>query len=124
MTKHTPAAAAAAAARDEGMARVEAGSDPRVILAIDAAIERAIQSGRRFSANDIRNEFPVSHQNLCGARVHAYAIRRTDGHPLMVAVAREPSNLKSTKTAEIKVWLGYDAALQLGYVSAPRLANA
>ncbi|MCB9377116.1 MAG: hypothetical protein H6515_14775 [Microthrixaceae bacterium] len=101
--------AAGEAARDDGMARVEAGSDPRVILAIDAVIERAISSGRRFSANTIRDQLPVSDSHLVGARVHSYALRRVDGHPLMVCVGREPSTLLSTKSAEVKVWLGYDA---------------
>ena len=75
----------------------------------DAVIERAISSGRRFSANTIRDQLPVSDSHLVGARVHSYALRRVDGHPLMVCVGREPSTLLSTKSAEVKVWLGYDA---------------
>lgn len=101
--------AEAAADRDEGMARVEAGSDPRVILAIDAAIQAAIDSGRRFSANDIRDQFPVADEHLAGARFRAWTLKRVDGHPLMVRVGWTTSTLKSTRSHEIKVWLGYDA---------------
>lgn len=104
----------AAAARDEGMATVENAADPRVILAIDAEIEKAIHSGRRFSTNDIRDKFPVSDEHLVGARMRSFACRRVDGHPLMVCVARTPSTLKSTHHHEIKVWLGWDAAQALG----------
>lgn len=106
--------AEAAAARDEGMAQVESAADPRVILAIDAAIEAAIASGRRFSANDIRDKFPVSDEHLVGARMRSFAYRRVDGDPLMVPVGRTPSTLKSTHHHEIKVWLGWDAYQALG----------
>lgn len=98
----------AAAARDEGIAQVENGADPRVILAIDAEIQKAIDSGRRFSANDIRDKFPVSDEHLVGARFRAHVQKRTDGHPLMVCVGRTTSTLKSTRSHEIKVWLGWD----------------
>ncbi|NGZ99428.1 hypothetical protein G5V59_00385 [Nocardioides sp. W3-2-3] len=97
------------AAAAAGQAQVEQHADPRVMLTIDAAIERAIASGRRFSANSIRDQFPVSDEHLIGARVASFAKRRVDGHPLMVRVAYEPSTLKSTKGHDIKVWLGWDA---------------
>jgi len=100
---------AAEAARDEGIAKVEAGADPRIILMIDAKIEAAIASGRRFSANTIRDQFPVSDHHLIGARMRGYASRKVDGHPLMVRVGYEPSTLTSTHSHEIKVWLGWDA---------------
>lgn len=95
--------------RDEGIAQVENGSDPRVMLAIDAAIQAAIDSGRRFSANDIRDQFPVADEHLAGARFRAWTLKRVDGHPLMVRVGWTTSTLKSTRSHEIKVWLGYDA---------------
>lgn len=104
----------AAAARDEGIEQVENAADPRVIFAIDAAIEAAIDSGRRFSANDIRDKFPVSDEHLVGARMRSFAYRRIDGNPLMVPVGRTPSTLKSTHFHEIKVWLGWEAAQALG----------
>jgi hypothetical protein len=99
----------AAAARDEGMAKVENAADPRVILAIDAVIQEAIDSGRRFSANTIRDKFPVSDEHLIGARIRSFAGRRVDGHRVMVEVGRTPSTLASTHHHEIRVWLGWDA---------------
>lgn len=101
--------AAAREARDEGIAQVENAADPRVILAIDAEIQKAIASGRRFSANTIRDKFPVCDEHLVGGRVNSFANKRVDGHALMVAIGREPSSLKSTHAHEIKVWLGWDA---------------
>ncbi|GAA3664457.1 hypothetical protein GCM10022237_25680 [Nocardioides ginsengisoli] len=101
--------AAAREASDAGMAQVEQHADPRVILAIDAAIERAIASGRRFSANTIRDQFPVSDEHLVGARIGHFAKRRVDGRRLMVRVGFEPSTLQSTHGHPIAVWLGWDA---------------
>lgn len=101
--------AEAAAERDAGIERVEAAADPRAILMIDAQIQAAVDSGRRFSANDIREKFPVTDEHLVGARIRSFAARRVDGHPVMVRVGLTPSTLKSTHSHEIKVWLGYDA---------------
>jgi hypothetical protein len=101
--------AEAGALRDEGTAQVENGADPRVILTIDAHIQKAIDSGKRFSANDIRDEFPVSDEHLVGARFLSFAGRRVDGHPLMKRVGFEPSSLGSTHKHPIAVWLGWDA---------------
>lgn len=95
--------AEAAQARDDGMAQAVAAADPRVLLAIDAAIEAANDSGRRWSANTIRDQFPVADEHLVGARVRAYAARRPE---VQYAVGREPSTLRSTHHHEIKVWLG------------------
>ena len=98
------------ALRDAGMAQTENAADPRVILAIDAAIDRFNASGRPWSANDLRDELPVSHGPLVGARVRAAAARR----PVeMVCVGRVPSNLKSTHAHEIKVWIGAEHAEQV-----------
>lgn len=106
--------AAGRGARDEGMALVEQAADPRVIAAIDVAIERAIASGEPFSANDIRDLFPVCDQHLVGARVRSYACRkvqRVDGStgPLVVKVGLVQSSLVSTHAHEIKVWQRTDA---------------
>lgn len=95
--------------RDEGMAAAEQAADPRLVLTIDQAIEKAIASGRRFSANDIRDQFPVVRSGLVGARMRSYAGRREDGHPLMVKVGYTPSTSPETRNHEIKVWLGWDA---------------
>lgn len=87
--------------RDEGMAAAENASDPRVKLAIDAAIARANASGREWSANDIRAEFPVCSQGLVGARVRAAAQRKE-----MRAVGYTPSTLASTHGHPIRTWVG------------------
>lgn len=98
-----------AALRDEGTAQVENGADPRVILTIDAKIQKAVDSGKRFSANDIRDDLPVSDEHLVGARVLSFAGRRVDGHPLMKKVGLTPSSLPSTHHHNIGVWLGWAA---------------
>lgn len=91
------------ALRDAGIAQAEQAADPRVILAIDAAIERMNASGRPWSANDLRNELPVSASALIGARVRAAATRR----PVeMHRVGYEPSSLASTHKHPIAVWVG------------------
>lgn len=117
------AIAVATASRDEGMAAAEHAADPRRILAVDAEIEKAIASGRRFSANTIRDRLPVTSSGLVGARVKSYSMRREDGHPLMVCVGRELSTLPSTHAAEIKVWLGWDAHQAITRAAAPAAAS-
>lgn len=99
----------AAQDRDAGIAQVENAADPRIILAIDEAIEAAIASGRRFSANDIRDQFPTA-EHLIGARFNSYANKQDEnGNRLMVRVGYTPSTKRSTHHHEIKVWLGWDA---------------
>jgi len=100
------AIAAAKAARDAGMAQAEQAADPRVILAIDAAIAEANESGERWSANTIRDKFPVSASGLVGARVRAATQRRPRE---MKHVGWTPSTLRSTRHHEIKVWVGIPA---------------
>lgn len=96
-------------AKADGMEQAETHADSRVLASIDLAIEKAITSGRRFSANTIREQIPGSGQGLVGARFNSYAQRKVDGHPLMVCVGRTQSDLPSTHNHEIKVWLGWDA---------------
>lgn len=100
---------AAAAARDEGMAKVEQAADPRVVLTIDAVIERAIATRRPFSANDIRDQLPVANEHLVGARIRAYGMKRVDGEPVMRAIGYVPSTLLSTHKHPIRVWRGTGA---------------
>lgn len=100
----------AAAARDEGMAKVEHAADPRVLLTIDAVIERAIATRRPFSANDIRDQLPVADEHLVGARIRAYGMKRVDGEPVMKAVGYTPSTLLSTHKHPIRVWVGTNAS--------------
>lgn len=90
--------------RDEGMGRARDHADSRVVLAIDAAIERAIASGQPFSANDIREQFPtVSSTGLAGERMRAFAARRPR---VMRRVGFEPSTLPSTRSAMVSRWQG------------------
>jgi hypothetical protein len=107
-------------AKAEGMEQAQDHADPRVQAGIDLAIEKAIDSGRRFSANTIRDQTAQSGQGLVGARFNSYVNRRVDGHPLMVHVGWTTSDLPSTHNHQIKVWLGYDAhqALQRARVGA------
>lgn len=96
----------AEALRDEGMQAAEDHADPRLILAVDAAIARHVASGMPFSANDIRDALPVVCSGLVGARVRAASMRR----PVeMVAVGRTRSSLRSTHAKEIIVWRGVAA---------------
>ena len=93
------------ALRDEGMTQARDHADPRVILAIDAAIERAIASGEPFTVNDIRDQFPtVTSTGLVGERFQSYAKRRP---ALMEPTGRYPkSNLPSTRSARVTEWRG------------------
>lgn len=119
MTARAPVAerqAAGRAARDEGIDQVTDSADPRTILAIDAEIRKANESGEPWSANDIRDRFPVSDEHLVGARVRAAATRRPrEQYP----VDRVQSSLVSTHAHEIRVWQGAAA-----YEAAQRAAEA
>jgi hypothetical protein len=87
--------------RDQGQAQAEQGADPRRIAWIDAVIARAVASGEPFSANDIREAFPVVSQGLVGSRVDA-ARKRGE----VVFVGFTPSTLTSTRGHRICVWRG------------------
>lgn len=89
------------ALRDAGMAQAEQAADPRIILAIDAAIEFACMGGKRWSANDIRAMFPVSSQGLVGNRVRSALMRK-----LMVQVGEERSTSGPTHAKKIGVYIG------------------
>ena len=96
----------------EGMTRAVNAADPRVVVTIDAAIERAIASGEPFSANDIRDQFATTQsKGLVGARVNSYANRKSSG---MVKVGSVPSNLDSTHGKEIAVWRGVGIVVSEG----------
>ena len=97
---------AAEALRDTGMAQTTEAADPRIILAIDAAIDRLNQAGRPWSANDLRDSLPVAHGPLVGARVRAAATRRPRE---MVRVGYVPSTLPSTRAHPIAQWIGADS---------------
>ena len=90
------------AGRDAGMQAAEDHADPRVILAIDAAIDDLNASGKPWSANDLREIAPTAGP-LIGARVRAAATRRPRE---MVRVGYVPSDLPSTHAHPIALWVG------------------
>lgn len=107
MTAHrylptTPSARhAPEALRDAGIAARENHSDPRLILAVDAVIARWVESGRRFSANEIRDEVPTLAADLVGGRIRAAAMRKPAE---IVKVGEVKSSLLSTHAKGIAVW--------------------
>lgn len=94
-------------ARDAGIAQREKHADPRWIAIVDAVIERWAKSGREFSANDIRDELPVSARDLVAGRIRSAWMRRPQ---VIVPVGEVKSDLVSTHAKAIKLWLGAEAA--------------
>lgn len=91
--------------RAAGQAQATNAADPRRIVWIDAVIARAVASGEPFSANHIRESFPVASQGLVGARIDA-ARKRGE----LEWVGMEPSTLTSTRGHRISVWRGKAAS--------------
>lgn len=88
-------------AKEQGMARVDAAADPAIKDRIDATIRRWAARGMEFSANDLRAEYGDL-GNVVGSRFSVAAKRgliRDTGK-------RIPSNLASTHSAEVRVWVG------------------
>lgn len=89
--------------RDEGMAIVENGTDPRLILTVDAVIAEFNEAGHDWSANDLRDRLPVIAPALIGARMKAATMRK----PLeMRRVGWVLSDLPSTKSKPIGIYRG------------------
>jgi hypothetical protein len=89
--------------RDQGMASVENGTDPRLILTVDALIAEFNEMGRDWSANDLRDRLPVVPPALIGARVKAATMRK----PMeMRRVGWVLSDLPSTKSKPIGLYRG------------------
>jgi hypothetical protein len=89
------------ALRDAGIATRENAADPRLILAVDAVIARWVESGRRFSANEIRDEVPTLAADLVGPRLRAASMRKPTE---IVKVGEVRSSLLSTHAKPIAVW--------------------
>ena len=87
--------------RDAGIAAAENAADPRLILAVDAVIERWTASGRRFSANEIRDEVPTLAAHLVGGRLRAASMRKPAE---ITKVGEVGSSLLSTHAKKIAVW--------------------
>jgi hypothetical protein len=96
------------ALRDAGIAARENAADPRLILAVDAVIEKWTASGRRFSANEIRDEVPTLAVDLVGGRLRAASMRKPTE---LVKVGEVGSSLLSTHAKKIAVWQRADVAL-------------
>jgi hypothetical protein len=98
---YQPSLLDALAARDEGIAQVEAASDEIARNAIDQAIAHFAATGAPFSANDTRPLLPDVRAPLIGARFQAAAraglIRR---------VGFTQSTEPATHAAWVKVWQG------------------
>lgn len=92
---------AAEALRIEGGQQAEDHADPRMILMIDAAIDRANDSGEFWSANDIRDQFPSVRNGLVGRRIDVARRRKK-----MTAHGFVRSTLPSTRSAWIVRWRG------------------
>lgn len=95
--------------RDTALAAQEHAADPHLILAVDAVIERWIASGRRFSANEIRDEVSTAASDLVGGRLRAASMRRPVG---LVKVGEVKSSLLSTHAKPIAVWQRADVAAE------------
>lgn len=91
------------ALRDLGHATTTHAADPRLVLAVDKVIAEACATGKRFSANDIRDALPVVAGPLVGARIRAAALRKPTE---MRHVGMTRSSLLSTRSAWIAVWQG------------------
>lgn len=89
------------ALRDAGIAQRENAADPRLLLAVDKVIARWVESGRRFSANEIRDEVPVKAADLVGGRLRAASMRKPAE---IVKVGEVKSTLLSTHAKPIGVW--------------------
>ena len=85
--------------RDTGMTAVVNAADPRLIAAVDAAIESLIDAGEPFSADDVRDLIPVSALPLVGSRMNSYRMRRNP--QLLVQVGEKRSDWPATHRKKI-----------------------
>ena len=92
-----------AALRDLGHACTTAAADPRLVLTVDNVIADANASGKRWTADDIRDALPVVAGPLVGARIRAAALRKPTEQR---KVGMRPSELRSARRAYLAVWQG------------------
>ena len=90
------------ALRDQGHATTTHAADPRLVLTVDRVIAEANATGKRWTADDIRDALPVVAGPLVGAR-RAAALRKPRE---MRKVDMKRSALLSTRRAWIAVWQG------------------
>ena len=91
--------------RDAGLAQTTEAADEQDIRVIDQAIAHLNRSGRRWSANTLRELLPEVRRPLVGARVRAAAMRKE-----MTAVGYVASTLPSTHAHRVTVWQGVTRA--------------
>lgn len=91
--------------RHHGQQLTTHAADSRHIAWIDAVIRGRNATGLPWSANDVRDAFPVASQGLVGARVDA-ARKRGE----MEWVGYTKSTLTSTRGAKVCVWRGKAAS--------------
>lgn len=94
----------AAALRDLGHATTTHAADPRLVLTVDRVIAEANATGKRWTADDIRDALPVVAGPLVGARIIRAAALRKPREMRKVDMKR--SALLSTRRAWIAVWQG------------------
>ena len=94
--------------RDAGIAAAENAADPRLILAVDAAIEDLAAAGHPFSADDIRPLVPTLALPLVGGRVRSYLMRRNPQR--LVCVGEIRSEWPPTHHKKIGLYVGAEHA--------------
>ena len=97
--------------RDAALEAQTHAADPRLIAAVDIAIERLIDSGVAFSADSVRDLIPAAALPLVGGRFRSYMMRR---HPRMVDVVGEvQSTWPATHGKKICLVRGADESEQV-----------
>lgn len=96
---------AAEAAKQRGMERAEHAATHAWKHAWDVAIESLAASGRRFTADDVREIAgdPTDHPNAAGSR-----FLRASKRGLIRKVAYRPSDRESLHGHNVAVWIGAD----------------
>lgn len=94
------------ALRDTGHATTTHAADPRLVLTVDKVIADANATGKRWTADDIRDALPVVAGPLVGARIRAAALRKPHE---MRKVGMKPSALLSARRAYVAVWIGVES---------------
>jgi len=89
--------------RDAGIAAREHAADPRLLAAVEVVIEKWADSGREFSANEIREDVPAIARDLVAGRLRSFAQRKV---PLIVWRGEVQSSLHSTHGKKIGRYIG------------------
>ena len=90
--------------RDTGMAAVVNAADPRLIAAVDVAIESLIDAGEPFSADDVRDLIPSAALPLVGSRMKSHQMRRNP--QVLVNVGEVRSDWPASHGKKIGLYVG------------------